>query len=161
MSDVLANAQRMVQLFEQMRDPRPGPGLAQLKQLNLSFSHMRALRLLAPDRVLSMKDLAEELQLTPPSVTALTRRMVQTGLVQRSAHTEDSRVMLLSLTEAGQRLHEQLTQENVERMAQLLQGLTEQEQTQFLDLLERAINAMQQAMPAADQITPALPAAQT
>lgn len=160
MSDVLTNARRMLQLFEQMRETRPGPGLVQLKELNLSFSHMRALRLLAPDRVLSMKDLAEELQLTPPSVTALTRRMVQTGLVQRSAHTEDSRVMLLSLTEAGQRLHEQLTQENVERMAQLLQGLTEQEQTQFLDLLERAINAMQQAMPAADQITPALPAAQ-
>lgn len=160
MSDLLTNARRMLQLFEQMRETRPGPGLVQLKELNLSFSHMRALRLLAPNRVLSMKDLAEELQLTPPSVTALTRRLVQTGLVQRSAHAEDSRVMLLSLTTAGQRLHEQLTHEHVERMAALLQGLSDQEQRQFLALLERAVNAMQQDAPAADQTRPDLPAQQ-
>ena len=142
MSDLLKNAQRMMHLFAQMRDTRPGPAFAQLKRLNLSFSHLRAMQLLMPDRVLPMKELAEQLQLTPPSVTALTRRLVQTGLVQRTTHAEDSRVVLLSLTESGRALHEQLTQEQVARMACLLGGLMPQEQEQFLDLLERGVQAI-------------------
>ena len=142
MGDLRANARRMLQLFEQMRETRPGPGCAHLKQLNLSFSHLRALHMLAPDQVLSMKDLAEQLQLAPPSVTALTRRLVQTGLVERTTHAEDSRVSLLSLTDRGRRLHDQLSEEHIERMARLLQGLAEHEQDQFLDLLERAVHAM-------------------
>ena len=152
MTDLLTNARRMIQLFEQMRDTRPGGAFEQLKQLNLSFSHLRAMRLLAPDRVLSMKDLAEELQLTPPSVTALVRRLAQTGMVRRTVHEEDSRIALLSLTEAGRALHERLAQEHVERMAHLLQGLSEQEQAQFLDLLERAVQAMRANATASDAL---------
>lgn len=142
MTDVHTNARRMVQLFEQMRETRPGPAFERLKQLNLSFSHLRMMGLLMPDHLLPMKELAEQLQLTPPSVTALTRRLAQTGLVQRVAHAEDSRVALLSLTPAGRELHEQLSREHVERMARLLQGLSVQEQQQFLDLLERAVRAL-------------------
>lgn len=149
MSDAMTNARRMVQLFARMREARPGPAIVQIKELNLSFSHMRALHLLAPDRVLSMKDLAEQLQITPPSVTTLARRLVQTGLVQRVAHAEDSRIMLLSLTEAGRTFQAQLGQEHVNQMARLLQGLTEHEQEQFLDLLERAVNALLVTVPAA------------
>lgn len=142
MSDLLTNAKRMVRLFEQMRDTRPGAAFEQLKQLNLSISHLRVMRLLSHGEVLSMKDIAEQLQLTPPSVTALSRRLTQTGLVHRTAHAEDSRVVLLSLTDAGRIFHEQLTQEHTDRMARLLQGLSEQEQQQFLDLLDRAVHAM-------------------
>ena len=160
MSDLTTNAQRMIKLFAQMREARPGPAIIQLKQLNLSFSHMRVLHVLAPDRVLSMKDLAEELQITPPSLTALTRRLVQTGLVQRTAHSEDSRIMLLSLTEAGRALHEQLNREHTEQMARLLQGLSEQEQQQFLDLLEQAVNALLKTIPQAETPVDALPLAQ-
>jgi len=149
MADLMTNARRMIHLFEQMRETRPGGAFEQLKQLNLSFSHLRAMRLLAPDRVLSMKDLAEELQLTPPSVTALVRRLAQAGMVHRSAHAEDSRIALLSLTEAGRAFHERLVQEHMEGMAHLLRGLSEQEQAQFLELLERAVHAMRaSALPA-------------
>lgn len=156
MSNVKTNARRMVQLFAQMREERPGPAFVRLKDLNLSLSHMRTLRLLAHEDTLSMKDLADQLQITPPSVTALSRRLVQTGLVQRSAHAEDSRVVLIALTAEGRTLHEQLTQEHIERMEQLLQGLTEQEQEQFLDLLERAIQALRGSTPQQDSTSDAV-----
>jgi DNA-binding MarR family transcriptional regulator len=147
MNDITTNAHRMIRLFEQMRHAKAGPGSERLKELNLSFSHLRALHLLAPDRVLSMKDLAEALQMTPPSVTAVTRRMLQCGLMQRTAHAEDSRITLLSLTDAGRDLQQRIDREHIERMTQLLQGLSEQEQQQFLDLLERAVNALRTATP--------------
>src|SRR5687768_15499237 len=116
MNDISANAHRLLRLFELMRNRGPGPAFARLSELNLSVSHVRALHMLAPDRTLAMKDLAEQLHLTPPSVTALTRRLVQTGLVHRQAHAEDSRVALLSLTEEGQALLQQLYQDQLHGM---------------------------------------------
>ena len=137
------NAHRLVELFSAMRYARPGPALQRLKELNLSFSHVRALHLLAPDRTLAMKELAEQLDMTPPSVTAITRRLVQVGLLHRQAHSDDQRVALLSLTDEGQRLLHELEEERVQQMTELLSGLTAGEQEQFVRLLERAVAAMQ------------------
>jgi DNA-binding MarR family transcriptional regulator len=148
MHDPLTNAHRLLQFFELMRSNRPGTAFVRLNQLNLSFSHMRALHLLASGRTLAMKDLAEQLYLSPPSVTALTRRLVQTGLVRRQAHAEDSRIVLLSLTDEGQTLLQQLYQDQLQRMEQLLQALAPEEQEQFLTLLERAVQSMQASVPA-------------
>lgn len=142
MNDVADNARRMVRLLRQVREPRPGPGFGRLRELNLGFSHIRALESLAPDHSRSMKELAEELHITPPSVTMVARRLVQTGLVRRTQHPSDSRVALLALTKQGHALHEQLYAEHVTRMAQLLQGLTPEEQRQFLSLLARAVEAL-------------------
>ncbi|MEI7771642.1 MAG: MarR family transcriptional regulator [Chloroflexales bacterium] len=140
MDNTTANAHRLLHLLERMRHQRAGPALAKLSTLGLSHSHMRVLRALAPGRELAMKDLADQLQLTPPSVTALTRRMVTTGLLGRRPHADDSRVVLLSLTDAGRDLHQQLYYEQLQAMGQLLAGLSEEEQRLFLDLLDRAVS---------------------
>ncbi len=133
----------MVRLFEQLRHQKAGSAARRMHELDLSFSHIRALHLLATAPALAMKDLAEQLHLTPPSVTALTRRLVQTSLVARQPHAEDSRVVLLSLTDEGRALLAQLYREQLERMERLLEALTLEEQQVFLDLLERAVQAMQ------------------
>jgi len=149
MPDPSTNAHRLLQFFELMRSNRPSTAFVRLNQLNLSFSHMRALHLLASGHALAMKDLAEQLYLSPPSVTALTRRLVQSGLVRREAHAEDSRVVLLSLTDEGQTLLQQLYQDQLQRMELLLQALAPEEQEQFLTLLERAVQSLRACVPAA------------
>lgn len=143
MNDQLdANAHRFVRLFEAMRESRPNPAIARMQALNVTFAHVRAMQMLAPDRTLAMKELAERLNLTPPSVTALTRRLVQNELVRREPHPEDSRVSLLTLTPDGRSLLQELYQSHLERTRRLLQGLGPDEQELFLDLLERAIYAL-------------------
>lgn len=136
----LINAQRMLQLLDCMRANQPrSPLMQQLNEWGLSMSHLRLLSLLAPDRSLSMRELADALNITPPSLTALTRRLVQNGLIERRPHPDDSRVVLLSLSEAGRKLHHDLEAERLDRMVRLLSGLTHTEQRLFLDLLERAM----------------------
>jgi DNA-binding MarR family transcriptional regulator len=142
MDEISSNAHRLLQLFEQMRDKRHSSAFLRLNELNLSFTHLRALHLLATNGTLAMKDLAECLRLTPPSVTALTRRLVQTRLVDRQPHAVDSRVALLSPTEEGRALLKDIYHEQLGQMERLLQGLTPEEQRLFLDLLERAVQAM-------------------
>ncbi|HEU4321546.1 MAG TPA: MarR family transcriptional regulator [Roseiflexaceae bacterium] len=144
MSEHPTNAHRLLRIFEQMRTQKPSGPWRRMTELGLSHSHMRALHMLAPDRTMAMKDLAEELQLTPPSVTALTRRLVQTGMVQRQTHEEDSRVSLLSLTEEGRALLDALYHEQLRGMERLLHGLSDNDQRQLIDLLERAVRALRE-----------------
>lgn len=137
-NDQTTNARRLIHLLERLRPQMIGPALRRLKELQLSHSHLRMLRILHEHRLIAMKDLADQLQITPPSVTALTRRLVQTGIVERRPHPEDSRIQLLDLSEAGRELHRQLQAEHMERMERILARLSPAEQAQFLDLLDRA-----------------------
>ncbi|WP_298819426.1 MarR family winged helix-turn-helix transcriptional regulator [Chloroflexus sp.] len=138
----LVNAHRLLRLIDWMRANQPrSPLMQKLNEWGLSMSHLRLLSLLAPDHEQSMRELADALGITPPSLTALTRRLVQNGLVARRPHPADSRIMLLSLTEAGRQLHRDLETERVNRIGRLLAGLPHAEQQMFLDLLERAIRA--------------------
>ena len=139
MTQLQNNAQRLLHLFDQVRDNRLGALALRLQALQLSLTHLRTLRLLVASPTLAMKDLAEQLDLTPPSVTALTRRLVQLGLIHREAHAEDSRVALLSLTDAGDALLQDISRDQLSQMELILQGLSLEEQTQFLVLLERAV----------------------
>jgi DNA-binding MarR family transcriptional regulator len=133
------NAHRMLALLERLRPQLLGPAFRRIHELQLSPSHHRVLRSLVQGSPLPMKELAEQLGLTPPSVTALTRRLVETGLVARRPHAADSRVALLELTAAGHALHDELTAEQLAGMGRLLSALSPDEQRQFLDLFERAV----------------------
>ncbi|HMQ33564.1 MAG TPA: MarR family transcriptional regulator [Chloroflexaceae bacterium] len=132
------NAERLLSLLERLRPQLMGPAFRRLHDLELSPSHIRMLRALHSGESLAMKDLADQLCIKPPSVTSLTRRLVATGLVGRQAHAEDSRVVLIGLTEAGRALHRELHEEQLANMARLLARLSPAEQRTFLDLLERA-----------------------
>jgi DNA-binding MarR family transcriptional regulator len=145
------NAHKLLQLFESMRHAPPGPAFRRVTDLDLSFTHLRTMSLLLPDKTLAMKDLAEHLCMTPPSVTALTRRLVQTGLVRRQNHPQDQRVALLSLTDEGRELMEQLYEGRVRGMELLLEGLTPEDQQLIIQLLERAVQAMTAAPVRADE----------
>lgn len=135
------NAQRLLCLVERLRPQLIGPTFQRLTELHLSPSHIRLMRLLQSEGPLAMKELAGRLGISPPSVTALTRRLAATGLVMRRAHAEDSRVVLLELTPAGEALHAQVIEEQMQRMGQFLTGLCPNEQELLLNLLERAIRA--------------------
>lgn len=138
----IANAQRLLTLLDCMRARQPrSPLFDQLNEWGLSISHLRLLALLAPDRELSMRELAEALNIKPPSLTALTRRLLQSGLLERRPHPDDSRVILLSLSESGRQLHRDLEHERLGQLVHLLSGLSHTEQQVFLDLLERAMRA--------------------
>jgi DNA-binding MarR family transcriptional regulator len=73
----------------------------------ITSDHWRVLRLLADGDGHTMGELAERLQMNPPTLTKLVDRMVGKSLVQRAADPEDSRRVLVYATDAGlELLHE-------------------------------------------------------
>ncbi len=135
------NARRLLELMNRLRPLLMQNVIRQFRSMQLSPSHGRVLGALWQTSPLAMKDLADHLGLTPPSVTAIARHLVATGLVARRPHADDSRVALLELTDAGHALHRQVHAVSLREMEQLLSALTPEEQQLFLDLLERVVGA--------------------
>jgi DNA-binding MarR family transcriptional regulator len=69
-----------------------------------------------------MGEIAEQLQMNPPTLTKLVDRMVGKSLVQRAADPEDSRRVLVYATDSGLALLSEL-QGKVDRHHEALQAL--------------------------------------
>ena len=73
----------------------------------VTSDHWRVLRPLADGDGHTMGEIADRLQMNPPTLTKLVDRMVGKSLVQRSADPVDSRRVLVYATDAGlELLHE-------------------------------------------------------
>jgi MarR family transcriptional regulator for hemolysin len=83
----------------------------------------------------SFSELAEQLQVTPPSVSVIIKKLIQLGFVIKQKSAEDGRVYLLSLTDKGLRfndLHDEVHQILAQR---IVQNLTEREIEELAELL--------------------------
>ncbi len=143
-------AEHLASLFERVRSLYTSPAFTELIHLNLSFSHLKTLRHVADNGAVSMKALAEVLHMTPPSVTALVRRLEQTGLLERVRHSSDSRVWLVRLTDQGTTLMVTLRRQRIQLMQQLLDTLHPDEQHSLLDLLECAVTTAEDLIKTSD-----------
>ena len=92
----------------------------------------------------SVREIADGLELTPPTVSVGVRRLEKAGLLERRADPADKRSIQMFTTARGQVLHERALQFRLGRMQRLLGGLTEEEATTLLALMEKAIDAAAQ-----------------
>lgn len=104
---------------------------------NITSSEMHLLEVIgkATGKGRTVKEIAAELRITQPSVTAAVNRLVQKGCVERCRSTQDGRVVYIHLTRLGQktysvfmRFHENMvravaTDLSEEEKANLLKGM--------------------------------------
>ena len=76
---------------------------------------------------LSQRELAEYLNLTPPSITAAIQKMERLGYIQRKPDEKDQRIMRLSLTEKSRECLEYIRDVQREMDRILQKGLSEEE----------------------------------
>jgi DNA-binding MarR family transcriptional regulator len=91
---VTRNFIRTVDHFRQLHAEKTGTGVTEL----LAMGH------LYHDGDLSPTELAERLDLTTGSVTALVNRLVKAGHAERHAHPGDRRRLVITLTRPGTRI---------------------------------------------------------
>lgn len=88
----------------------------------VTADHWRVLCLLADGEGHTMGEIAEQLQMNPPTLTKLVDRMVGKSLVQRAADPEDNRRVLVYAADAGLALLHEL-QGKVDQHHAALQAL--------------------------------------
>ncbi|MFW6598598.1 MarR family winged helix-turn-helix transcriptional regulator [Propionibacteriaceae bacterium Y2011] len=83
-----------------------------LRPLGLTFARYEVLVLLSFTRhgELPLGKIGERLQVHATSVTSLVRRLADAGLIERSAHPDDGRTVLASITPRGRELLAEATE---------------------------------------------------
>ena len=107
--------------------------------------HFRVLRHLADELGHPMGEIAERLEMNPPTLTKLVDRMVGKSLVQRAADPEDSRRVLVYATDAGVELLRELQQRIDRHQAALGNLLGERNARQLERLLTLLIEGSERA----------------
>ncbi|HEX5038722.1 MAG TPA: MarR family transcriptional regulator [Candidatus Limnocylindria bacterium] len=98
----------------------------------VSIVGFQVLALLEMHGGLPMSRLAEELDVALPNATGIVGRLVDRGIVQRTHDDSDRRLVLVTLTDAGQRLIGEMEAGRRERMSRLIAQLDDQQQRRLL-----------------------------
>lgn len=72
-----------------------------------------------------------------PSISRIVRQLEREGLVRRKVSTEDSRVVYVSLTAAGEKAFKQICRTPIRRQERALNGFSAKEIDKLTDFLRR------------------------
>ena len=93
----------------------------------LSLVHLNVLTELEAEGPLSMRRLAEAMDVSDASATGIVDRMEKRGLVERIHGTDDRRVVLVHATDAGRQVFTDMAAHRRQGLAKILGELTAEE----------------------------------
>jgi DNA-binding MarR family transcriptional regulator len=106
---------------------------------NLSMRQLLYLETIAQMERPTFSELADQLDVTKPSVTALVKKLMQMGYVKKVQSQEDLRVYHIVLTAKGEQFTEMHDQTHRLLAERLTQNLNEQEIHQMAVMLKKVI----------------------
>ena len=127
-------------LISQIREKANRLLIGELKRHNmagLSPSHGDILWALFKQGALSMKGLATLIDRDKSTVTVLVNKLISLGYVQKQSDFADSRVTLISLTEQGRGLKDDLIEISQKLIAKVYKTLSEDERDSLIELLTK------------------------
>lgn len=120
-------------------------GNAHLNEIGLTQSQGDIIIFLAsePEKKIHQRDIERALNYSNPTITGLLNRLEQKGLITRSVDVNDSRVRVISLTDAALSIIEEIHRSIQETEKLLLEGFTKEEIELLAPLMARiAKNAL-------------------
>ncbi|MCD8360617.1 MAG: MarR family transcriptional regulator [Acidaminococcaceae bacterium] len=101
--------------------------LAQHGIINLAPSHGDILACLYQKERVTMKEIADAIHRTKPTVTVLVNKLAELGLVRKAQAVEDSRVIYAELTCKGKDLQKIFEKISEDLMQQVFRDMTQEE----------------------------------
>ena len=114
------------------------PYFETLKLSPLEYAILVAVR---DNRTVTQSELAGVLKMQLPNLVKILSRMEETGVLKRKRSTRDKRAVELSLSAAGERRADEASRLGQSFNAQTLAALSKPEQTAFLQMLARLVEA--------------------
>lgn len=87
----------------------------------------------------SIKQLAERFHISPSAVTQLVDNLVKDNLVERKEDRKDHRKIFIQLTRKGKKELQRIKEQRFEKMAKILEALTDKELGQLQKLQQKII----------------------
>jgi DNA-binding MarR family transcriptional regulator len=117
--------------------------LYESQRFGLPYAELRCLMLFAGERYLTVKGIAQRLEVAKSRVTKLVNGLVQKGLVETIVDPQDARIKLINLTPAGQGKSEKIADFHREIHARILSNIAADERLNMLSYLEVLRSAME------------------
>jgi DNA-binding MarR family transcriptional regulator len=117
-----------------------GPAFKNWHRNALSLVHLNVITALEAEGAMSMRRLAEALDVADASATGIVDRMEKRGLVERRHDTEDRRVVLVDLTDEGRAVFSRMIEHRRAGLVRILGELADDEVAALLKGM-RAIHA--------------------
>lgn len=111
-----------------------------LKKLDLTYTQYIAMMVFWAEKKITVKDLGQKLFLDSGTLTPVLKSLEEKGYVKRSRWAEDERVLLVEITEAGEKLRERAVS-IPEKIAGCVK-LDSEEAQQLYQLLYKVLAAM-------------------
>jgi len=126
--------------------------LAVEEPFRIRITDLRILSVLQADDALPMAEISRRARVDKAWISRLVREMEEKGLLSRRPDPYDERARLISLTDAGRRLQEELMPRARGREQQLLADLDREVVTAMLGRIEQNAQALQDSL---DVVLPA------
>ena len=139
MTDLELTTSLMVELYERLSSWE----LATVKDSSITLPQMHTLEILGAVPSLRMKELAASMGISTGTLTINVDRLEKLGLVIRSPHKTDRRSILVSLTEAGQKMYTEHHQHHLQLTQTILKTLTQAELGLFVSILGKLVLVLQ------------------
>jgi len=126
-----------IDLMKRLR--KLGQSAYALKDFSISAAQMNLLDWISSSPGCGVKDIADALKQTAPTISVGVRKLEKSKLVERKPNPMDRRSVHFNLTPEGDVLQKQIQKCHHQKFQLLLSGLIPQEQERLLKLLEKAI----------------------
>jgi DNA-binding MarR family transcriptional regulator len=93
----------------------------------------------------SQRDLAEQLDVRPSSMTEMLAKLEQNDLIERKQDDKDQRVMRIYLTEKGEKMAKEIAESKDTFAESFFQALSEDEQEQLMILIKKLCSSLEAA----------------
>ncbi len=135
--DIEQAADKFLSLMGRLR--RLGARNPPLEEARISPSLLTMMEYAALHPNCGIREIADGLNLSMPTISVGVRQLEKAGFMGRQPHPLDGRAVQVFLTPKGQALYQRTHEFRRQRFERLLTGLTPEERSMLLDLLERAI----------------------
>lgn len=130
--------ERLFDLMKRLR--RLGLDAQPADEAAVSPAQMALVDCIAGSPGCGVHDIADALDLTPPTISVGVRRLEESNLVERKPNPQDGRAIRFFLTRRGEALQRRLLDVHRRKFRRLLAGLSPEETETLLDLLGRALD---------------------
>lgn len=112
--------------------------------INLSITEIHAIEAIGVDKARNMSSVARDLDITIGTLTIAISNLVRKGYVNRVRSEEDRRIVLISLTDKGQRVYKHHEQFHDEMINTTIARLSDEEMKVLISALENINNYFKQ-----------------
>lgn len=136
-------AERLQDVINEMLQCCDDRKLYESQRFNLPYAELKCLMLFKGERYLTVKGIAQKLDVAKSRVTKIVNGLIEKGLVEQIDDPKDARIRLISLTRAGQKKSEEIKAFQSGLYREILLHLNNDERKDMLSYLELLRSAME------------------